>query len=1107
MSSRRSRGGHRARTPNADAATDDGWNVKSSRNRRRNKTKATKSAATGSGGVNRSNAQKQGGNRRPRRRKNKAPKSKLAQTVDAMLRDRSLNKKWDRDDLRRVAEQLKLTRYDPNDQRLKLRVFDALKESALDDVDRCSRSPPALSGDVENESFRQNGADHTFDDKEEEESDYGDRSERDGESRESAESDNDSASRSQSPSDDDGASRESTRSRSDEDDDDDVDDDDEDDDDVDDDDDSRTPTHSESVRSESPYDDDLSDGDRTRSEEKDDAAPSLSEPDGEEMASLSVEPQLPPKRKKRRRRKNKKPTRSALAASAESSAGHRSESMAGDDPPAPLPSASPSAERGQRQRGRTKNRRRRQKTTTLSEKIRALDFSDPATVDLLDQWLSMLRQPQQQQFVNLFVRCKGVEHIVAAVVSQFASISSTGSGSARQPFAERLRSQITELFDVMLCGSSNYHRWLLEQLIALSAQTAKSAQGGRSGSDLDGVSGDSSPSDLRAIVSQQAQALVAAQCVARATANAEQLVMARSDFEKPSAALSAGIADEDPIVPMLVALDSECDALSDLHHKLVEHDALLTRECPTQSEQFGAEYADIRNTLTLNISLNANKQREKEVELDGFQQERERLEEERRHEVRPLEQQLRSHENEKRSLLEQQRRIEGDLRRIREQLDKAEMFRLEMTERIQALDERLKPKVKALETAIYDHQFGMARFAQEQETYSALLKTVEGSYSELEKLGQSQRRSRRDDRNRAEGQYLDRLLNYIGRAAAAKAKVVDRLGDTEQNQDTFRRSEQTAKEHYAQSFDIGAAIAKCSRLIASDEETRDAITEHIDKAMVRAKSMVDARHWTQFVAELRRDRAAEQYLDLSRYDNGHSGHSGGNRGRVQSDGHSLDHQSESKRTARGTATARRGTGGPQPMTMGMASQSANQYRGPLQRRAPQHQHQPQQHRMRQPVQHQPQQQQRRGRQPLQQQRRVAPQQPRPLPHRQPLSAQPMNGHSQSAMGSHSKTQRKPPMTQNKATHHSPLRGQKPPFIRSQQPTQSMQSSNRSQLQQTQQPQTNRPQTQQNQQGVQMAMTMQQQQQQRPQQHPRRAPVISSQPASSHQMNHQYSQYH
>lgn len=188
--------------------------------------------------------------------------------------------------------------------------------------------------------------------------------------------------------------------------------------------------------------------------------------------------------------------------------------------------------------------------------------------------------------------------------------------------------------------------------------------------------------------------------------------MNRDEFQKPSQLLHEDHRKPDPIIPVLEKLDPELDRLSNLYHKLKEHDSLIRLSCPTQSEAFRTDYDRIKSTLTENISINANMQRNKENELDQMQRQKTMLDNDQKHRLRPLEQQMQREENEKYSLLEQKRRIEEQLRKIDEDLAKREMF-IKDTERGMAdINDDFKPRMEELDNAIYDRQFEIAGYAQ-----------------------------------------------------------------------------------------------------------------------------------------------------------------------------------------------------------------------------------------------------------------------------------------------------------------------------------------------------------------------------------------------------------
>lgn len=182
------------------------------------------------------------------------------------------------------------------------------------------------------------------------------------------------------------------------------------------------------------------------------------------------------KRKKRRRRKkNKTTSNNAPIANAQPESASVSPNAKGNATTSP---SSP-------QKARKRNRK-----TSLAEKLRDFDLLDPEANNVLTQWITMLRQ--NRQFMTLFQRHKGVDCVVKKVVLQFCEMDMA------QEANKRLHANIVKLFDTMLCGTNNYHQWLLDELINLSHQISK--QNTNTGSNL------------VTIISQQAESLVHAQC-------------------------------------------------------------------------------------------------------------------------------------------------------------------------------------------------------------------------------------------------------------------------------------------------------------------------------------------------------------------------------------------------------------------------------------------------------------------------------------------------------------------------------------------------------------------------------------------------------------------
>jgi len=827
---------------------DDGggeWNVKSSRQQKRNKIASRQNTKSG----NRANggAPSSGKKRNRRRSGNKNPNAKpnVDAIVRAMKRDDAFKDKFKDHELRAVVVEMSLKTYNANDQRTRYELIEALEkrsqESLMDDAHSIQRidsapshqlngnglGPRSGSKGVGNVSASSSsGRGHRYDDKEEETDSYDDEEDEsasyDDDDDDDEEEDSRDATESDEYEDDDSETDQTRSSGSDRSEDEEYDHDDggdsEQSDDYDRDQDEDMDPDDEDDHGEEAVEE------KEKSPEPPDAEPS----EAEDKQSASASPERSKKRK--RRRKKKKKNRGDEAPPAPSK------------PPQDAASASPEDVGNGAAPKKAKKRDRKKNRITLATKLRDLNLLDPTTNAMVKSWVSALQHTQNQQFMSNFQRAKGMDHIVKHIVQQFCDLDMGLDAT------QRLRNSLLSLFNKMLCGSPEYHRWLLEQLIHLSHQISKH--------------NTNSGSDLVQTISQQAESLVNAQC--NPLNNGNEIAVDQDHFQKPSQLLHDGPCKTDPIIPMLEKLDPELDRLSELYHDLKKHDCRIRRKCPTSSEAFRTDYNEIRDTLTRNISKTAHMQREKDQEIEEMQRRKQRMDKDQSSQMQPFERQLENHRRRKYQLEGEKKRVQEELRKIEENLAGTDLYIKDTEQELSSITERFKPRMEELEAALQDSQFDLAQYSQETECYSALLNMVDQSYRRLDEWSKKQLDNTSSDRNGKEQDYIDHFKHYVKRMCDAKAKVMDRLQSIKETKAYYRNSDVKVREHYHQSLNMDPHIEHMEQLIKSDEAMNQNMEKAIYDSMEKAQKMVSPPLFSQFIQQISMDRAGN-YIDLSRY--------------------------------------------------------------------------------------------------------------------------------------------------------------------------------------------------------------------------------------------------
>merc|ERR1711971_964580 len=290
------------------------------------------------------------------------------------------------------------------------------------------------------------------------------------------------------------------------------------------------------------------------------------------------------------------------------------------------------------------------------------------------------------------------------------------------------------------------------------------------------------------------------------------------------------------------------------------------RDCPTSSNEFIMTYNQIKNDLESEITLITNRQDRLEEDLLIKRQEQQTITKREEQQTEQLRNNLQQQENERYRLLDDKRRVEAQLIEINDNLRKTEMFIEDTQTDIDRIASSFKPKQDRLHSQMQDHQFGIAGFTQELSVYSELLSIGNDSYNLLDSYSHSVNKDVGDRQSDLENNYVNYLATYLDGLCRAKLMVTDRVELLKQHVEALKRTNETANNRYARSYNINDQLQQCGHHIDIDEETSVSITAEILNNIEKAQKAISAPLFDKFINHIGQHETGK-LVDLSKYVN------------------------------------------------------------------------------------------------------------------------------------------------------------------------------------------------------------------------------------------------
>eukprot|EP01083_Nonionella_stella_P266142 900710_1 len=552
------------------------------------------------------------------------------------------------------------------------------------------------------------------------------------------------------------------------------------------------------------------------------------EDDKESKSSQRDEPQRKKKRKRARRRRKKEDDRD-----------NKEEEEEEDEEYSPHHG---SEDRNRSESPKTITKPKKKKKETLNDNLKSLDLSEVATSRFqLNEWLNLLQNAgENKAFLNAFAKANGIEIIVEKLV-----LNDSGTNN-------QYNSLIVSLFDILLCGTRDYHQWLFSKLIKL----------GQNLKDLNVNSQNNSGghADLVSIITQQARSLIRAQT--RSLRRSSEIVINRDEsFSRPSHLLHGGHQEKDPIVPVLSSLDEEVSTLSDLYNTLLVHDSTFSSKVNYDL----SGYASIKSVLRENMSIIQHKSASLEQQLFAMKNEQNELSKRKDMELMDIRQRLENRKSEKYRLLAEKKRIEAELFKINESLQKNDMLQEEANVAMLEITNVYSPKMESLYDSMHDHQFEIAGYAQESSCFSSLSQMTQESYNLLDSFRDNLDLENNQRRNELENNYINHLARYLEKLCDAAMMVCNRQNELKQHIESFKKTNETTNKYYALTLNISQQLQQYKSMLNVDERTNVNISGNICKNIEKAQKIVSKNLFAKFINHLKQNPQIAGIIDLAKY--------------------------------------------------------------------------------------------------------------------------------------------------------------------------------------------------------------------------------------------------
>merc|ERR1712154_177997 len=154
----------------------------------------------------------------------------------------------------------------------------------------------------------------------------------------------------------------------------------------------------------------------------------------------------------------------------------------------------------------------------------------------------------------------------------------------------------------------------------------------------------------------------------------------------------------------------------------------------------------------------------------------------------------------------------------------------------------------------------------ELSVYSELLSIGNDSYNLLDSYSHSVNKDVGDRQIDLESSYVNHLAPYLDKLCRAKMMVTDRVEQLKQYIDALKRTNETANQRYAQSYNINDQLAQYKHHITIDEETSDSIENEILANIEKAQKAISAELFDKFINHIQRNETGK-LIDLSKYIN------------------------------------------------------------------------------------------------------------------------------------------------------------------------------------------------------------------------------------------------